>query len=337
MSDLYEEDLQFERDLRYIPNLNEIISFSSKSTKIRFDISEQAIIDEFFSNSKSEEEKVTTPNTLNIREEESNINISPLNDKRYLTEKIIKILKENNIPQYIIDKIELSEITYKDIEIIMNPIKTFITKKKRKKTKKTEVNIEKKTEVNIEKENLPKGRNAKDDNTIRKHNKDSSDNIARKIKVYIFKVLIEYCKINVSKDLLGLDYEYISNLKKDINVKMLDSSLKEILSLDTSSKYGKDNRENNKKIISAILEKESNNEKVKALLDMKFNDWIDNILLFKENTKDADKFNGLLSILSDLISKLQFPRDNYYLTRFLFYLFNFRSWFENKKGRNENN
>ena len=284
------------------------------------------IIDEFFSNSKSEEEKVTTPNSLNIREEESNINISPLNDKRYLTEKIIKILKENNIPQYIIDKIELSEITYKDIEIIMNPIKTFITKKKRKKT-----------EVNIEKENLPKGRNAKDDNTIRKHNKDSSDNIARKIKVYIFKVLIEYCKINVSKDLLGLDYEYISNLKKDINVKMLDSSLKEILSLDTSSKYGKDNRENNKKIISAILEKESNNEKVKALLDMKFNDWIDNILLFKENTKDTDKFNGLESILSDLISKLQFPRDNYYLTRFLFYLFNFRSWFENKKGRNENN
>lgn len=329
MSNLYEEDLQFERDLRYIPNLNEIISFSSRSTKIRFDISEQAIIDEFFSNSKSEEEKVTTPNSLNIREEESNINISPLNDKRYLTEKIIKILKENNIPQYIIDKIELSEITYKDIEIIMNPIKTFITKKKRKKTKKTE--------VNIEKENLPKGRNAKDDNTIRKHNKDSSDNIARKIKVYIFKVLIEYCKINVSKDLLGLDYEYISNLKKDINVKMLDSSLKEILSLDTSSKYGKDNRENNKKIISAILEKESNNEKVKALLDMKFNDWIDNILLFKENTKDTDKFNGLESILSDLISKLQFPRDNYYLTRFLFYLFNFRSWFENKKGRNENN
>ena len=329
MSDLYEEDLQFERDLRYIPNLNEIISFSSRSTKIRLDISEQAIIDEFFSNSKSEEEKVTTSNSLNIREEESNINISPLNDKRYLTEKIIKILKENNIPQYIIDKIELSEITYKDIEIIMNPIKTFITKKKRKKTKITE--------VNIEKENLPKGRNAKDDNTIRKHNKDSSDNIARKIKVYIFKVLIEYCKINVSKDLLSLDYEYISNLKKDINVKMLDSSLKEILSLDTSSKYGKDNRENNKKIISAILEKESNNEKLKALLDMKFNDWIDNILLFKENTKDTDKFNGLESILSDLISKLQFPRDNYYLTRFLFYLFNFRSWFENKKGRNENN
>ena len=327
MSDLYEEDLQFERDLRYIPNLNEIISFSSRSTKIRLDISEQAIIDEFFSNSKSEEEKATTPNSLNIREEESNINISPLNDKRYLTEKIIKILKENNIPQYIIDKIELSEITYKDIEIILNPKKTFITTKKRRE----------KTKDNTTKVNLQIGRNTKDDKTIKKHNKDSSDNIARKNKVYIFKELIKYCKINVSKDLLCLDYEYISNLKKDINVKMLDSSLKEILSLDTSSKFGKDNRENNKKIISAILEKESNNEKVKALLDMKFNDWIDNILLFKENTKDTDKFNGLESILSDLISKLKFPRDNYYLTRFLFYLFNFRSWFENKKGRNENN
>ena len=129
MSDLYEEDLQFERDLRY---LNEILSFSR--TEIRLDISEQEIIDEFFSNNKSEEEKVTTPNSLNIREEESNINISPLNGKRYLTEKIIKILKENNIPQYIIDKIELSEITYKDIEIILNPIKAFITKKKRNRS-----------------------------------------------------------------------------------------------------------------------------------------------------------------------------------------------------------
>ena len=66
MSDLYEEDLQFERDLRY---LNEILSFSR--TEIRFDISEQEIIDEFFSNNKSEEEKVTTPYSLNIREEES--------------------------------------------------------------------------------------------------------------------------------------------------------------------------------------------------------------------------------------------------------------------------
>ena len=264
MSDLYEEDLHFERDLRYIPNLNEILSFSS-STQNELEISEQAIIDEFFSNNNSEEEKVTIPYSLNIREEESNINISPLNDKSCSTEKIIKILKENNIPKYIIDKIELSEITYKDIEIILNPKKTFITTKKRRE--KTKDNIEK-AKDNIEKEKLKMGRNTKDDKTIRKHNKDSSDNIARKIKVYIFKALIKYFKINVSKDLKALDYEYISNLKKDINVKMLDSSLKEILSLDTSSKNGKDNIDHNKKIISDILEKESNNEKVKALLDM---------------------------------------------------------------------
>ena len=62
-------------------------------------------------------------------------------------------------------------------------------------------------------------------------------------------MLIEYCKINVSKYLLGLDYEYISNLKKDTNIKMLDSLLKEILSLDNSYKYGKNKTENNKNII----------------------------------------------------------------------------------------
>ena len=39
---------------------------------------------------------------------------------------------------------------------------------------------------------------------------------------------------------------------------MLDSSLKEILSLNTSSKYRKNKIEHNKNIINAILEKESN-------------------------------------------------------------------------------
>ena len=74
---------KFERDNK------KLLSFSW-STQNEVEISEQAIIDEFFSKSNSEEEKVTIPYSLNIREEESNINISPLNDKSCSTEKIIK-------------------------------------------------------------------------------------------------------------------------------------------------------------------------------------------------------------------------------------------------------
>ena len=83
----------------------------------------------------------------------------------------------------------------------MNQIKE---KKSNEIKKKAKDNIEK-AKDNIEKEKLKIGRNIKDDKTIRKHSKASSDNIARKIKVYIFKELIKYCKINVSKKLKCLD------------------------------------------------------------------------------------------------------------------------------------
>ena len=116
---------------------------------------------------------------------------------------------------------------------------------------------------------------------------------------------------------------------------MLNSSLKEILSYETSSKYGQGIQNHNKNVIDDILKKEANNEKIKTLLEMKLNKWIDEIFLFKENSGDNNKFKGLESTLLYIIKK--FPNDNDYLTRFLFYLYNFSNWFENKKGRNENN
>ena len=117
---------------------------------------------------------------------------------------------------------------------------------------------------------------------------------------------------------------------------MLDSPLKEILSLNISSKYRKD-IEHNKNIINSILEKETNNEKLKYLLEMKLNDWIGGIFLFKENSENVNKFNGLKSTLLYIFKDLKYQNDKNYLKRFVFYLYNFRSWFQNKKGRNKNN
>ena len=112
----------FERDLRRIPYLDVILP-SFNRIQNEQDIPEQAIFEEFFSNKSNEEEKATIPYSLNIREEESNLNINPLNDKYYPIEEIIKILEENNIPKYIIDIIRYKGINYKDIEIILNPKK----------------------------------------------------------------------------------------------------------------------------------------------------------------------------------------------------------------------
>lgn len=112
--------------------------------------------------------------------------------------------------------IRYKDIAFKDIELILNPKKTFIAKKTRRKIEViTETKDIIETKDTKETEPLTCGRNKKDDYTIKKHNKDSSDNIARKIKVFIFKYLIKYCKIHISKELLSLDYRYIS-IKRNI-------------------------------------------------------------------------------------------------------------------------
>ena len=262
-------------------------------------------------------------NLCKREEQEEEFEINSINNEFYSIDDIINILKINNIPKYIIDKIYDKYITREDKDILLNPKKTFITIKRRQRNKKTQ------------REKLHCGRKCqkeKDNNNQSNHSKDSHDNIIRKIKVYIFRYLIAFSNIYISngKKLVNLDYECISNLKKEYNLKMLNFSLAELLSYKTSLKNGSHKGNHNKNIILRILEKEANNEKIKKILNMKFNDWI-NIFLFKQEIEDDIKFNGLKSILEDIIIK--FPEDNDYLTRFVFYLYNYQRWFENKKGR----
>ena len=306
-------------DLKNFMNLDEIFS-SSNPIENEDDIPYQSIFKLPLNNNNGEEIE-TIPNSLHINEEEDET--SPLNGKYYSIEKIKQILELNKIHKDILARIRCESIRTKDIENILNPKHMFKATKKRVK------------KIITEKENLQCGRRKKDDDSTKKHDRNSEDNIMRKIKVNILKNLIEYCNIHISKDILHLDYNCKSNLKRDINIKMLNSSLKEILSYETSSKYGQGIKDHNKNIIDDILEKEANNEKIKALLEMKLNKWIDEIFLFKENSGDNNKFKGLESTLFYIIKN--FPKDKDYLTRFLFYLYNFSSWFENKKGRNKNN
>jgi hypothetical protein len=311
-----------EPEFKHFMNIDEILSPSNPIENEDY-IPYRSIF-KLSLNNENEEEVETIPNSLHINEEEDETSL--LNDKYYPIDKIKGILELNNIPKDILDRIRCKSIRTKDIENILNPKNMFKIIKKRVKKVETD---------ETEKENLQCGRSKKDDDSIKKHNKDSEDNIIRKIKVCILKYLIDYCNIHISKEILHLDYKYKSNLKKDINIIMLNSSLKEILSYEISSKYGQGIQNHNKNVIDDILKKEANNEKIKTLLEMKLNKWIDEIFLFKENSGDNKKFKGLESTLLYIIKK--FPNDNDYLTRFLFYLYNFSNWFGNKKGRNENN
>ena len=135
---------------------------------------------------------------------------------------------------------------------------------------------------------------------------------------------------------MNLNYKkYISNLKIDLNIGMLNTSLKDLLSYETTKKYKKyryDTKNYNKNIIDSILIKEANNKNIMKLLNMKFIDWID-IYLLKKKAEDEIQFDGLSSILSDLISNYPDEEDIAYIKKFIINLYNYKNWFQKKIGR----
>ena len=257
----------------------------------------------------------TTNTTTNPKHGEKNIN--PENIVFYSIKDIIKILRENNISENIIKHIDINSITNEDMQnLIPRESLKFRTKIKREKNNETEKHI---------------GRKRKGDNTKAEHDKYKPDNIIRKIKVNIFRNLIGFINSYISnisneEQLVGLDYQYISELKKNKNLKMLETPLEELLSYENSSKYGPENK--NREIISEI--KNTKDDKIKRLLIMEFSEWL-NIFLFKQKTEDEIKFNGLQLTLKNLIKNE--PKD--YFSKFILYLYNYQNYFENKKGRKE--
>lgn len=146
----------------------------------------------------------TTANTTtNPKHGEKNIN--PENIVFYSIKDIIKILRENNISENIIKHIDINSITNEDMQnLIPRESLKFRTKIKREKNNETEKHI---------------GRKRKGDNTKAEHDKYKPDNIIRKIKVNIFRNLIGFINSYISnisneEQLVGLDYQYISELKK---------------------------------------------------------------------------------------------------------------------------
>ena len=127
--------------------------------------------------------------------------------------------------------------------------------------------------------------------------------------------------------MLRLDYKYINNLKKEDNIKVLNEPLRNIVSLDTSSRYANyQDKSWNKKIIQKILDK--NDEKINSLLNLSFSTWID-IFTYRQKWENNIQFYKIKNYLE----KIQDENDSEYFSKFIFYLFNYQRWFLHKKGR----
>jgi len=193
----------------------------------------------------------------------------------------------------------------------------------------------------VEKENESKSEEEKSNSNqkVKIARKNFPDNIIQKAKNKTIKYLFIYSqiyfnryKLNIKKDIKLQKIEYKGfndDLNKDINLQMLNTPLSTILSYTNRSKCKSNiNPENNKKLIAEILEKEAKNEIITKFLNMTFKDWSD-IFTRKKKIEHDIEFEGLRLALEEIMKK----NEDDYLTRFVFYLYNYNRWFQNKKGR----
>ena len=189
--------------------------------------------------------------------------------------------------------------------------------------------------------NTKKYNELKKNNQLNKHNKHPPDNIIKKIKVHLIRYLIIFINsiltgFNKCKKykIKKLDYEIVSNIKKVDNIKYLNITIKELLSLEISTKYTSKDNNANEIIIKKILEKGKEDEKIQYVFNLKFKEWIDIFIMKKES--EIVKIDGLDLFLKEILEKNQKEKDKNdekYFVKFVYYLYNFERWFLNKKNR----
>lgn len=310
------------------------------------------------------------------------INEKRNNDKKELQEKSINFLiDENDIqkeiekeipPQYFYDKIK-NEI-FPKLNLKNDLKKNFIKNDKIIKlennmsdehflNKKTRNRGQTKTKVKNYKK---KGRKKIDDNSASIHNKDSPDNIIKKIK----SKLLDYHLLNFINSLLNsllnrdkinaylkkninekeqekeklikkLDYkQFVDDMKKENNLNFLKLSLKGLLSKDISKKYSTLPKDLNKTVINEILNKEKDNEIISFLFNLTFGEWFD-VFTFKKEITDLkfleDNKKHIIMNKSERIDKLlediYLNNDINYYSSFVYLIYNYERWFYVKQGR----
>ena len=256
----------------------------------------------------------------------------PTNSSKSSIYKIedIRTILETNINSYSFG--EILKCLKKDCDIEREELK-FLGNKRIKK------DIPNKNNESIQ---VKKGRKKKDDDddTQRKHNKKSPDNIIKKIKSILFGGMVEFINnilksCNSHEKILKIDYKYVDQIKRENDLKLLNSSIKDILSLDISSKYNCP-FDSNKKTVERLLKYYQDNRLLIFALNLKFNEWLDFFTLKKDIEKIDETFfkelgKNMTKIDVTLNKIFNKNKSNNYISSFIFFLYNYESWFINKR------
>ena len=187
------------------------------------------------------------------------------------------------------------------------------------------------------------------------HNRMTSDNIIKKIKAEIFKYLTQFLNniikgkktIGENNKIYRINYCFINQLNREIDLRYLNMPLKNLFSLlDISPKYKNIHPESNKIYIKNLLNGQTD-KAIKFAFNITLRDWLD-IFLFKKEVKDVlDEYNvkdnkniickeikeslvGVDDLLNNLVEK---EENKKYFSNFIFYFYNYELWFFKKKGR----
>ena len=201
------------------------------------------------------------------------------------------------------------------------------------KNEKDECILTQKKRKPVDKNKVKKcGRKTKESNEPGYHNKYSDDNITRKVKSKTIKKMIIYLNNitnNKEHKLLFLSSEQVKNSTVDYNKKLLNKTMKEILSSKQSGKYIHYDPQHNTNIIEILLKEEDEDKRIlyESLFSLTFLDLIKHLR--------GDNFISALSgigSLDDMI--LDLKEEDEYKQIFKDYFLNFETKINEKKGRN---
>lgn len=264
--------------------------------------------------------------------------------KSFIFEDILKIVKQNKNESFkiILDNIAKDEKIEK-YENFMRLYDMNLLQKKRNRSK----NKENENEVKFE-----RGRKKKDDNTIRKHDKYSMDNIMKKLKAKLIEIAIEFINniVNIilddnRKDLFKkIDYKYINQMKQDSDKELLNGPLMNLLLKDVSSKYSNLSTDSNRINLEKLIKTEISNEVIMFVLNLSFKDFID-LYCLKKNISDIESSRNIdssacqkimneLPRIDSLLKSILKKNNGKYLSHFIFLLYNYEKSILIKKGRN---
>lgn len=189
-----------------------------------------------------------------------------------------------------------------------------------------------KNPINIELKKL--GRKKLNDKAKGEHNKNTGDNIIKKI-INIIKKSVLNC-INKKIKSFGKNEMTLKSIKPvirtvDENKQLLDKKLRDLFSSEKSKRFKKVENDYNKKIINILLKDEDNTirNSFNSLFNLKFSD----CLLHFRKQKMYLHLNGMEDI-DDILEKFN---DEEYKKNFKKYVFDFENIINKKIGRNKNN